>query len=724
MLKPDHFFALGPEPEKLVTGQYDPSLVALSLAISVGASYMALALAAAARGSCTRLMKRLHLFSGSASLGLGIWSMHFIGMLAFDMPASVHYHPGLTALSAIPSLVASWVTLSLLAGHDLTRARLISGGVVVGVGIGAMHYLGMAAMEVGPALRYDPLLFALSILVAVLLGTLALWTSFGLCRRTILSGVQSRLLAGLIMGLAIAGMHYTAMEATRFIGEPDPDFLPGSQSHTALALTIAAVTVLFSLSAAGVNAIARYRALLRHSRATASELKATLDATVDGIVKISENGRVLSFNESAERIFGYDAAEVVGNNVTMLMPPPHREAHDGYIERYLRTGECRIIGTDREVWGLHRDGHQFPVRLAIGESRLGSVSTFVGFVTDISERHRMENDLRLAKEEAEQAAEAKSAFLANMSHEIRTPMNAIMGFSDLVLDTPLTNQQKEHLGIIKDSTRSLLALLNDILDTAKLDGGHTQLEERDFCLRSICDQIVATQSLNAVRKGLYLKLDYQAEEFFRGDPLRIQQILLNLVTNAVKFTESGGVMLRINQSERGQIVIRVEDTGIGIQQDRIDRIFEPFIQADASMTRRFGGTGLGTTIARQLTELMGGEISIDSTPGEGTTFQVILPLTLGASVAREPVHDQEASSPPLRLPEARADVTSPDAGALDRLIERLNQGEIPDRAFLELRSALPDDWERSVQQALDDFEPDTAAEVLVAFRKTQEDDAC
>lgn len=649
MLTADSFFVLGDAPQQLVQGQYDLALVALSLFMAIGASYMALVLAMAAKASRKVVTQRLHLASGSASLGLGIWSMHFIGMLAFELPVSVDYHLGITTLSAAPSLIASWVTLNLLAGAEPTGRRLIGAGIIVGVGIGTMHYLGMAAMELDPALRYDPVLFTLSLVVAVLLGTIALWISFGLQRQSTLNALQRRLLAGAVMGLAIGGMHYTAMEAARFIGEPGPAVTPGSNSHTALALTIAAVTVLFSLIAAGVNAIARYRALLHHSRETASELQTTLDAAVDGIIKISETGTVLSYNESAERIFGYRATEVIGYNVNMLMPSPHREAHDGYLERYLRTRERRIIGTGREVWGLHRDGHEFPLRLAIGESRLGSESTFVGFVTDITERHRMESELRQAKEEAEQAAEAKSAFLANMSHEIRTPMNAIIGFSDLVLDTTLETTQRKHLNTVRDSARSLLALLNDILDTAKLDGGHTSLEERNFSLQAVCKQIVATQSLNAERKGLAIHLEYEAETFFRGDPLRIQQIVLNLVTNAVKFTESGGVTLAITQPGPNRVLLRVSDTGIGIAEDRIERILEPFTQADASMTRRFGGTGLGTTIARQLTELMGGELSVNSTPGEGTTFWIDLPLPPGEAVSESEPREQETPLPFSRV---------------------------------------------------------------------------
>lgn len=649
MLALDDFFVLAPTPEKLVNGQYDYALVVLSLAIAVGASYMALTLAAAARRSATLYIERLHLFSGSASLGFGIWSMHFIGMLAFEMPSHVHYHPWMTALSAAPSLLASWVALSLLSRHELNQARLLGGGVIVGAGIGTMHYLGMAAMEIGPALRYDPLLFFLSIVVAVLLGTLALWISFGLRNRTRMRGYKRRLIAGAVMGIAIAGMHYTAMEAARFIGQPDPDFMPGSNRHTALALTIALITVSLSLLAGGVNAVARYRALLRRSQETSNEIRTIVDAAVDGIIKISDRGIVLSYNESAERILGYKAEEVIGKNVNMLMPNPHRDAHDSYLKNYLRTGEAKIIGSNREVWALHKDGHQVPVLLAIGEARLGGISTFVGFLTDISERHKMETELRQAKELAEEAAAAKSAFLANMSHEIRTPMNAIIGFTDLVLDTTLKETQARHLNVVKTSARSLLTLLNDILDSAKLDGGHTEFENCDFDFRQLCEQIIAAQSLQARRKGLELTLDFQAGHYFKGDPLRIQQVVLNLLSNAVKFTQTGGVTLRVRHQKSQSLVIMVEDTGIGISADRLDKIFEPFTQADSSMTRRFGGTGLGTTIARQLVELMDGAITVTSTPGEGSAFQVALPLEEGKPVDDDQHSEQEVALPPLRI---------------------------------------------------------------------------
>ncbi|MBU2954754.1 PAS domain S-box protein [Marinobacter sp. F3R08] len=637
----------------LLIGHYDAWAIALSLLIAIGASYMALTLAEAAMRSNSLTMQRLHLVTGAGSLGFGIWSMHFIGMLAFELCTPVSYSPGLTLFSAVPALLAAWVTLNMLSRHYINGPLLLAGGLAVGLGVGTMHYVGMAAMTLGPALRYDPWLFAMSIVVAAGLATLALWISFGLRKRLALRGMTIRLMAGVVMGLAIAGMHYTAMEAARFVGEADPDYVIGDSNHYLLAVAIGVVTVLVSICIAGVNSVARYRALLRRSEETASQLRAVFDTAVDGVVRISDRGIIQSFNHSAERILGYSEAEVVGRNVSILMPSPHQEVHDSYLKQYLRTGQARIIGSGREVFALHKDGHEVPIRLAIGESRLGGVSTFVGFLTDITERYHMETDLRRAKEQAEQAAEARSAFLANMSHEIRTPMNAIIGFTDLLSETRLSTEQAKNLNIVRNSARSLLSLLNDILDTAKFESGAIELEQRNFSLLKICEQLVATQKLAADRKGVQLYLDYSSGlgHFFWGDGLRVQQVVLNLLSNAVKFTEKGQVTLRVCRGSAGDgVKLTVSDTGIGIPPDRLARIFEPFSQADSSMTRRFGGTGLGTTIARQLVELMGGDIHVSSTVGVGSCFAVHLPLREGpAEVEVPPLVASVPELPPLRI---------------------------------------------------------------------------
>lgn len=349
-------------------------------------------------------------------------------------------------------------------------------------------------------------------------------------------------------------------------------------------------------------------------------------------------------------MFGYTHAEVVGKNVKILMPEPYYSEHDGYLKRYMTTQVPHIIGIGREVVGRRKNGETFPMRLAVGQVDLSTQETlFVGLITDISEYKRLEESLRQSVEKAEQAAAAKTSFLANMSHEIRTPMNAIIGFAELLLQTDLSTQQRSYLATVQQSSRSLLGLLNDILDTTKLEKGKVQLDIQDFSLFAVAAQIESTLRVNASKKGLAFttKLADSMPEFYRGDELRILQILTNLVGNAIKFTEQGQVTLQLAYDNQ-QVHIQVIDTGIGMSQEQQDSVFEAFTQADSSISRRFGGTGLGTTISRQLVEAMDGRIEVESTLGKGSIFHVWLPLEVGKKINR--VNEQEEIKlPPLSI---------------------------------------------------------------------------
>lgn len=403
----DQFFLLDSVPPGLLlTGAYDPLLVALSIGVAVLTSSLALQLGAQAGAAHEALHRTMALVSGGIALGVGIWAMHFIGMLAFTLCTTVQYDVPTTLASMLPALAASWVALGLLARRHVSRWQLLTGGALVGAGIGAMHYGGMAAMQMSPLLRYDPTWFAASIAVAVLLAMLALWVRFPLQQHSGMSPWLANLLAGLVMGTAIAGMHYTAMGAARFVGQAESTPAGSQEWIKTLALTIAFVTLGVATFVGIVNGLLRYRDLYRKVERSESRLRTLVDTAVDGIITIDQHGIVQSFNNSAERIFGWAAKDVLGRNIRMLMPQPHRAAHNSYLRRYLQTGEAHIIGIGREVTGVRKDGSQVPLRLGIGRAETPSGPLFVGFMTDLSAVKAAETQLSIAASVFEYSYEA------------------------------------------------------------------------------------------------------------------------------------------------------------------------------------------------------------------------------------------------------------------------------------------------------------------------------
>lgn len=630
-------------------GSHEPWLVLLSIFVAIFAATMALRTAQTASSTQSPFYKGIAVLTGAFALGSGVWSMHFIGMLALKIPAEMSISTGMTLLSFVPVCVAAWLAFHLLTRHAISFGQLVAGGMVVGLGVGAMHYLGMLSIQSTLEIRHDPMLFAAAVLLAITLAPATFWLWFRLQQGS-WQRAWVNLIAGCAMGLSIAIVHYVGMAGVVFLGEPGLSQIGVSLSEIHLALILSCISITLTIMVVALNSLIRSYELNQQIREGSSRLQATLDTAVDGIITIDSKGLIRDFNRSAERLFGWQKEEVIGRNVKMLMPEPYQSAHDGYLNNYMTTRQPKIIGKGREVIGLRKDGSQMPMRLAVGRMELPDELLFVGFVSDISDRHALEASLRETAERAEQAAAAKSIFLANMSHEIRTPMNSIIGFSELLLQTELSPSQRNHLGIILQSSRSLLRLINDVLDTTKMEKGKLDLENIDFSMRSIAMQVESSLRLDAQSKQLNLIVRYPDDmpKYFEGDPLRLMQVLNNLVGNAIKFTEKGKVEVAFSYD--GEYVqFEVIDTGIGMTPAQVETIFSPFTQADASISRRFGGTGLGTTIARQLVKQMGGDIKVESALGLGSTFRVRIPLPLGKPPQEMHPGAAQVELPPLRI---------------------------------------------------------------------------
>jgi len=365
-------------------------------------------------------------------------------------------------------------------------------------------------------------------------------------------------------------------------------------------------------------------------------LNAIHNTVADGIITITLDGIMESFNPAAERIFGYDQAEVVGRNVSCLMPEPFSSEHDQYLQRFATSGRSTVLGVIREMIGLRKDGTTFPLELAIGDMKVGNVRMITGVVRDITERKQAEKTISDARIAAEKANEAKSMFIANMSHEIRTPMNAVLGLLTILAESRLDDLQKLYVDKILSASKGLMHILNDILDFSKLQANAVELEFVSFRLDDLMQDIMDLFSVAASEKQIALILD--APQFSglccKGDIHRLSQVLKNLISNALKFTEKGQVSISVSamspaffqHTSRQIIRFDISDTGIGLTTEQIEYVFNTFGQADISTTRRFGGSGLGLSICKQLIELMGGTIGLHSVPGEGTTVWFTVPL--------------------------------------------------------------------------------------------------
>jgi PAS domain S-box-containing protein len=432
------------------------------------------------------------------------------------------------------------------------------------------------------------------------------------------------------------------------------------------------------------------------------ELHSIVEHLTGCIITVDETGQIRSTNSAMERVFGHAVHEVIGKNVSMLMPEPNRTAHDGYIQRYLDTGEARILGTRREVEGRRKGGERITLEVGVSEYFAQGKRFFTAILYDISERVRVAQEVERARQEAERANRAKSAFLAAMSHEIRTPMNGVIGMLEVLQQSSLQENQVELVELIRESSFSLLTVIDDILDFSKIEAGKLQIESVPMSVANVVESVCSMLNRMAHGKGVQLTVfvDPAIPVDVLGDSLRLRQILVNLINNAIKFSSaeerSGRVSVRAllaaGGAERVTVEITVRDNGIGMDDQTQRQLFTPFTQADSTTTRRFGGTGLGLAISRNLAHLMGGEITAHSAPEKGATFSVRLPFE--PLPAKVDANKEVSVIAGLRCTvEGAAEGLADDLGAylkhVGAVVERLPGGEhSPGRAGGESEEAI------------------------------------
>ncbi|MBF0179187.1 MAG: response regulator [Magnetococcales bacterium] len=725
------FLQPGEDIGTAMAGFYEPHLVLLSLLAVYLGSFAGLAVIRPLTGDGGSWPRRIWLAFGIIAFGCGVFTMHFLGMLAFRLPVAVSFDLVTTLASSIPGFLSAWWMLRLAGRHDQEARGQWLGGVVVGAGIGVMHYAGMMAMRLEAVMRFDPAWFWSSIALVVLLTVPAIRVRALVVRLGWdPDNGLGRHVAPLIMAAVIAGMHYTAMGATRFLpglcetdgggwridplvlglglaivmfvlivsylfavylGQRERDYpdtfllvlrMWARDNRKIFYKSLAVVLGVFLLFAWTSVVVHEFTDYFLHQNDRTEERNRVVKGPEDDILnrpiafmlllggllmslaiawivalflvarRLSEQaeaearrelefqkraldehaivsttdirGNIIYVNENFVAISGYSREELLGQNHRLVKSNEHGPEFYRQMWRTITSGRS----WHGEVKNQARDGSYYWVRATIVPmlDELQKPFQYVSIRTDITAMKDLESSLRVAKEQAVAAARAKSDFLANMSHEIRTPMNAIIGLSHLCLQTQLTTRQKDYLRKVHNSATSLLRIINDILDFSKIEAGRLAMETIDFTLEEVLGNLASMISLKAQEKRLEFLMETAPNipPMLRGDPLRLGQILVNLANNAIKFTDQGEVAVVTELLDKDESLLclqfTVRDTGIGMTEAQRNGLFRAFSQADTSITRKYGGTGLGLTIAKRLIEMMAGSIRVESEPGMGTRF--------------------------------------------------------------------------------------------------------
>jgi signal transduction histidine kinase/CheY-like chemotaxis protein len=640
-----HGFYDGTQPGLAIEIHHDPTFVFLSVAVVCLASYAGLSIAELVSASEKKSFKQVWLWAGAWLMGSSVWAMHFIGLLSLKLPFRVHYDLFTTLLSGFPAIFACVIIISFTVDSRQRRKSALSilgAGTLLAANIGLMHLVGTLAMygvDKELIMRVEPLLFGLLIVIAVALASVLL-VFFFIGSETERWWVKIGVAA--VVGLGIAGMHYTAMLSTYlFQGENISDDGRLTLNPSSLAISVAFVAILITLLAIALTFIDR-----RLKKAVVAEQvsRARLHEAIESIAD------ALSFYDSEDRLI------LCNSRYRNLMEAGGLAILPGVpFERVIRNAaECSLILEAEghiDDWMAERLAHHRRLRenfiehwsadrwFQVSEHAVPNGGT-VAIHTDITELKRTEIELSRTSTEAEQSRAAaeeanrsKSAFLANMSHELRTPLNAIIGYSEILSEDAEDAGRESELADLKkirSAGKHLLALINDVLDVSKIEAGKMEVYLETFEVSPMLEDVVSTVAPLVAENDNRLDVHFVKDlGSLRADLTKVRQALFNLLSNASKFTTNGVITLAatretVNGAE--WISFAVSDTGIGISSEQTNKLFRAFSQAAASTSKKFGGTGLGLALSRRFCEMMGGDITVNSVPGQGSTFTIRLPI--------------------------------------------------------------------------------------------------
>lgn len=601
-------------------------LVALSVVVAMIGSYLALDFVGRMKSSKGRLRK-IWFVAGATTMGLAIWSMHFIGMLALIMPMPMSYDPGLGALSILAAMTGSGIAFTIMNRDRLEKSRLGLGSIAMGIAIAAMHYTGMASMQMAARITYDPTLFTLSVLIAIVASAGALWLAFRWKGCNNRRWLYQKAGSAIVMGIAISGMHYTGMAAAHYIHTghmATSGVMTPMVGTTPLADLMIAAACLFGIAlvlVAAQMAGERQRAIEALEQSE-RQLRVLIEGVRDyALYQEDPDGRIVSWNTGGERIYGYDKNEIIGRSAALFLTP--EDIQEGLLQRKLEA-VARDGRFETEGWRLRKDGSRFWANIVLTALRDddGDLIGIANITRDITEKRMADEALERYSRQLEHSNRELEQFATIASHDLQEPQRKVKFFAG-VLAEMAGDRGDEFSTRLLSSVDRMQTLISDLLTLSRISRKGKAF--RSVQLKEIVDQTLDDLQIRIQETGA--RVTAEPLRTVEADAGQMQQVFQNLVSNAIKFQRPGvQPVVRISGQMIGDLLyeITVEDNGIGFKPEYLERIFEPFERLHGR--QQYPGTGMGLAIVRKIMDRHNGSVTAVSKEGEGARFILTLPV--------------------------------------------------------------------------------------------------